>query len=335
MNKRIEFIDVTKGILILCLLYGHMWVFSNMNGNMDSIMLTGFRTMVFYNSFFMQAFFIITGFCSSFNIKFRTFLWKNIKTLILPALILSAISYVYSGCILGFKNNILEFICSYLNWLTIGSPWFIASMFWGKIIYWFLCRLDPIWQIIFIIFLYIFGLSLNKYGVCNIQWHQHTLLMLPYLFLGHFIKPRFDVIKPYIKYIGIIGGISILLQTLSHIYFNTFIPTHDFVINISYKTIPLHFVNVISGTSFVIFISSQINLNFLKKIGKGTLIIYLLNESIFKILISFFTDVYNPESGWICLLYYSLLYLSITLIFFILINFIYNKSYLKWIVGKW
>ena len=145
MNKRIEYIDVAKGILILCLLYGHLWVYSKINGNMDCIIQTGFKTMIIYNSFFMQTFIIITGFCSSFKIDFQPFLIKNLKTLVLPAIILHAISYVFSGFIFGFKTNIIEFICSYSNWLTIGSPWFIASMFWGKILYWFIYKLKFVW----------------------------------------------------------------------------------------------------------------------------------------------------------------------------------------------
>ena len=65
-KPRITYIDVAKGILICCLLYGHIRVYGPMDGLQDDVMQFMSKTGPLYGAFFMQTFFIITGFCSSF-----------------------------------------------------------------------------------------------------------------------------------------------------------------------------------------------------------------------------------------------------------------------------
>ena len=336
MNKRIEYIDVAKGIVILCLLYGHMWVYASILGYKDNVIQNGFKSVVFYNSFFMQTFFLITGFCSSFNIKYYTFVWKNLKTLIIPSLVLCTISYLFNGFISGFNKNLFEFIYSFYNWLTDGGPWFIISLFWAKIIYWGLNRTNIKIQLFVVLLLYVLGLFLNKHGVRNIQWHQHTFMMLPYLMMGHFVRMKFHIIQPYLKYIGICGVICISIQTLLNYLYNSFVPTHDLYINVTYKTIPLHCINVMLGTSFVIWASSSIKYKgILQNFGRGTLICYLLNGMVQIPVLHLFNKIYDSNNYFNCILFYSLSYFSTVIIFYFLIKIIYDNSYLKWIVGKY
>lgn len=67
--KRIEYIDVCKGMLILLVLIHHIPQAGNWACGMDSLVLdyiNGYSFIVC--SFFMQAFFVVSGYCSSFSL---------------------------------------------------------------------------------------------------------------------------------------------------------------------------------------------------------------------------------------------------------------------------
>ena len=87
-TDRIPWIDISKGILILCLVYGHHKLFAMRSGYEDGVTVFIQHSMRFYAVFFMQTFFIITGLCSSFTTQFSKFIWKNVKTLLIPAALL-------------------------------------------------------------------------------------------------------------------------------------------------------------------------------------------------------------------------------------------------------
>lgn len=96
-KKRIEYIDVAKGVLIMCLFYGHSIIYGRILGvDEEATHLIG-KTQLLYEGFFMQSFFLITGFCSSFKIPISVFIWKNIKTILLPGMLLSVLgNYIWS-----------------------------------------------------------------------------------------------------------------------------------------------------------------------------------------------------------------------------------------------
>lgn len=87
-RPRIAYIDIAKGILILCMLYGYIRVYGPMEGMNDPVMHVMSHTSGLYGAFFMQSFFIITGFCTSFTGGGKKYIWKNIKTLLFPSMLL-------------------------------------------------------------------------------------------------------------------------------------------------------------------------------------------------------------------------------------------------------
>lgn len=84
-RPRIAYIDIAKGILIMCMLYGHIRVYGPMEGMNDPVMHIMSHTSGLYGAIFMQSFFIITGFCTSFTGGVK-YIWKNIKTLLIPSI---------------------------------------------------------------------------------------------------------------------------------------------------------------------------------------------------------------------------------------------------------
>ena len=91
-SERIPYIDVAKGILILLVVYDHlpdvyMYLLNLSNSHIEYLN----DTQWIFKLFFMPAFFCITGMCSNFNKNFKPFLISNLKTLIVPNVLLGII----------------------------------------------------------------------------------------------------------------------------------------------------------------------------------------------------------------------------------------------------
>ena len=69
MSKvRYDWIDVAKGILFCCMLYGHIRVYGPMDGLKDDVMHLMGKTVHLFDAYDMQSFFVITGFVSTFDV---------------------------------------------------------------------------------------------------------------------------------------------------------------------------------------------------------------------------------------------------------------------------
>ncbi len=337
IKKRIKYIDIAKGVLICCLIYGHMLIFARADGYNDLVMPIMQKSVKLYNAFFMQTFFIITGFCSSFNKTFVRFLWGNLKSLIIPSVIMVMISYIIQQLFMNHTQYIGPSL-NIVSWLTLGGPWFVISMFWAKMIYWGVVKLAIRTQLIVLGLLYLIGIALNILDIIpNYSFHRHTLLMLPYLFVGCYFKNHMDTVNRWLFPVGLFGAVSIVIQfVIAHYVDSYHIPTHDFYISIN-KTFYIHIINAISGSAFVLWLSRKINQShILETLGKGTLLIYLWDGLINRIVIRIFPPPFhNSDSILLCVFYHATVFILMLVVFYILIRCIYGTKYLSWIVGKW
>lgn len=330
MKQRIEYIDIAKALLILCLLYGHMFMIARFQGYNDNVNNFAKSFVRLYATFFMQSFFIITGLCSSFNLEFKSFLWKNTKTILIPGITLTILDrFIYNL----LPGNPFEYTPTAIDWLVDGGPWFIIALFSCKIIYWFIYKLDIKKQLVLVWGGYIVCLIVRVlFKTPNFICYQHTLLMLPYLCIGCLAKQYIERINHVIPIIGLVGIVVLIIEFV----FELPMPIHDYNIGVSVKSFPIHVLNVLMGTAFVFWISKLINKNtFLQLIGEGTLIIYLLNECILKAIINLLSPIYCATNTASLVLFYSLVYVLLVLSFVVLIKLIYSSRYLSWIVGKY
>ena len=127
--NRIAYFDIAKGMLILGLLISHFRVNCTHLG-----IISGFRYLdmfiITYSGFFMQCFFFISGFCSSFNISAKTFLSKLFRQLVLPLFFFDVINFTLNKMGVQTAYNVFTFP-TYLNYL-----WFIRALIIAKIIVW-------------------------------------------------------------------------------------------------------------------------------------------------------------------------------------------------------
>ena len=271
IKERIQYLDTTKGILMLCLLYGHMRLISNGMG-INDLVLRGINTTVgFYVCFFMQTFFIITGFCSSFNVPFREFLWKNVKTLIFPALVLTIISFTVEASMLpgSWWNSFKGMLLTLPNWLVDGGPWFIISLFWAKVLFWFVLKLDKKAQVGVMVFLYLAALWLNSsQSFPNYQWHRHTFLLMPYLAFGYYLKNHRNAIEMHLGKWAALGSVLILVENILYHTPYFALPWQDYNINITFYNFPLHIVTALTGSATVVYVARKLcKLQVLSKLG--------------------------------------------------------------------
>lgn len=341
MNKvRYDWIDVAKGILICLMLYGHVRVYGPMDGLNDNIMKLMSYNDGLYDTFFMQSFFMVTGFCATFNVSFKTYLWKNIKTLIFPALLLVCCSEYYKLIFFSHQFN-FEPIENLSHWLVKGGPWFIWAMFWAKIVYWPIAHLKLLYRTVAVSLIYLLGLASYMFGAENYQWHQHALLMVPYLFVGEWCRSNMELVEKCLKYVAIAGAISILVQNIvSRLGFFS-LPQHDFAICLSFRNFPVHVVNSIMGTAFIFWVSRNIceGIKFcaglLRVLGTGTLVIYLWNGIVYRTIIRTLMPLYMPDRLLYCFAFHVFALVLCYEAFYFIIRLIYGRKALSWIVGKW
>lgn len=211
---RLHYIDVAKGLLILTVLCHHVphvsAIYNVNNAFVDFLK----STSVIYISFFMPAFFIITGYCTNFfKYNFIKFFLNNCKSILLPAFCLGFISLwlklCSSGCTdldeyckLGFRTLILQ-----------GGPyWFLASLFLSKMIVkiWMVStkkisknRNYDIYTLMFFLMLLCLSIVLNV-RVSNVWYFVHAFGLSVFLCIGSLIRKYNYLEKPFVMLSG--GG---------------------------------------------------------------------------------------------------------------------------------
>ena len=334
---RLEFIDIAKGILIMCMLFGHVNVYGPMDGVQDRFMNLMSYPCVIFSAFFMQAFFIITGYCSTFNVDFKVFLWKNVKILLIPSILLFLFSEFFKLIVFSNTFSLLPFY-KLITWVANGAPWFIMAMFLAKLIYWPISRMKWEWQLLLLLIIYLSGL-LSHYYIPNYNyaWFQHTFLLIPYLFIGRLIRIYclWDNLK-LLRFSAIVFSLIIIIQVFLSSLEIYVIPSHDHSICITFENFPIHVLNSILGTFFIIYISKRISCSrFLSTLGTGTLIIYLLNGVVYRSIIRISYSIYNSDNLLLCVFFHFFTFILCYVVFYLLVRVVYRYRSLSWIVGKW
>ena len=81
MKERVHWIDVAKGLMMIGMVLNHIINYSAKMGVDISSFPWGEVGSV-YGVFTMQSFFILSGYTTNFNHKFKTFMWKQVKGLL-------------------------------------------------------------------------------------------------------------------------------------------------------------------------------------------------------------------------------------------------------------
>ena len=202
-KKRIDWIDVAKGIAIILMVIGHIIPFNNL--------------IVWIFSFHMPLFIILSG--VTYKIpkdkeNLKTNFKKYLKKLFLPyaitIFICTIIRVIKSVDIFSldifFKELIKYFVwgngCDYtflgINFTGVGPIWFLITLFFSKLVFDFINykvgRTNLITNIIIYSFCLLLGLEIGEVTWLP-QGFDLVLIFLFYLYAGYLFKTQFDNLK--------------------------------------------------------------------------------------------------------------------------------------------
>jgi len=343
-KERLDYVDVAKGLLILSVIWHHLPLDASKYGGISSPTLSFMDyANSFYVCFFMQAFFFITGYCSNFNKTIKEQIWRNFRTLIVPAFCFCVICTGIRALTRGSFSPFMKF-CQADFWLYgFKSYWFLFALFLAKNIYAFIIHgLNNVkygkyikWSLIFVLLIFSVKTGYKNqtpddHGLLpNYLFWQNALINLPFLALGDQLKGKLN------DKIMWVGSIAFMVLILILFAAPTYIPRVGQFPSMHIRHI-LEFLTLGSlGSIFVLQMSKFIKKwGGVKWFGKESLIVYCMHGLILNIMITIIANYVIYPLGVVSSVLYIICVMLSTVV--ILIPFIYlvNTKYLSWIIGK-
>lgn len=281
-KQRLPWIDVSKGLLILFVVLGHIEYYAQEFVGSHSYDFLH-HIMFLYLPYYIPAFFVVTGFCSNFDVPFKTFLVKNIKTLLVPSVLIGFLVarwielFLYGG---GLSvSNFLSI--NYMELCMTGGHWFLTTLFLSKMVLYFQQKYykeKPFWTFVILLIIMLLGSILyNRNIFPNIWYYKHTMILLPFLFIGTWLRKNPQWIdKSYNKF----AGFGIIIVAFFMQRFGMPYPYIVGAIGVFWGNFLLCVVMVMSGTLMVFSVSKKIQgCKPFEILGKHSLMIFLLHSA--------------------------------------------------------
>ncbi len=278
-NSRISYIDIAKGISMICIILGHFEVFTIIR--------------IVY-TFHVPIFFLISGYFISNKIKMSDFIKGKAKRLLIPfyitCLIIMALELEASFFVGGIGQTFIYWIKAILyaagSWhhkpfeiIPIGSIWFLWALFWGSIFLRLSLNMKKHMRIIFIGTIFLIG-----YYTRNIFWLplsiQPGACATLFMYIGYLIKinkDTIDKISPQIKIVG--SFVALIISILFIKNFKTF-----FLVECDIGRGVIDIIGSLCSCWIVILISQFIDKHtnilkkFFTKIGQHSLILLCVHN---------------------------------------------------------
>lgn len=279
-------VDIAKGILICFLVLHHIEWIEVGTRCVDNVLLSLFRENVFPSLFvcyFMQAFFMISGYCSNFEKDVKSFVIGQIKILLIPNAVFAVLCALYHSDLSHLPETLL---------LYGGGLWFLTAMFLSKVCYFFIWRAlkNHVFVISILLFVSFFGTLLNQYQWFeNIWWHRHAMDMAVYIAIGHLLIKKNFIESNWALFFVVAYLFILIVCNLTH----TALPivTASFSCNI--VSWPLHVLLATCGSIAFIKLCSYWKQNaVLEYLGRNSLIIYMWHLEVLCTFISIFEGAF-------------------------------------------
>ena len=285
-KERVHYLDTAKGILILVVLVCHFtWI-----GSLFQIKTYTCQALdafeMFWTPFFMAAFFCVTGMCSSFGGNWRAFLFKGIKQLLLPAIVLGLLS-AFIGYIITYGRVEVQVLTILKN---CGGYWFLTALFIAKVAYYFTAKLPAWLNLSACLMLYAVGCLLHKTGAAeNVYSFEQGLIFLPFMHLGHWLRSHTQILDHTAVWLALYPAIFAVCLALGYK-----LPGVWSIIHISWIDILPHLVITAAGILFVLVLCKNTRrIPLLELCGKQSLFIYCLHLVFIERAFELFS-VYSP-----------------------------------------
>lgn len=337
MKHRENWIDVSKGILILLVVLGHIHFIAKMNGVNYHPLEVLDQYYGVYGCFYMAAFFFLTGMCSNFDTRYKDFIVKNAKSLIIPSITLIPISVVMTKILCGGGNFLpkealsLGYMIRYISYL-----WFLVALFFSKQIYYFVRQQNKPRQIVVSLVLFLTGAILGIWGYPNnfFCFKQAFVFML-FLFIGEQYRRYHNSATKNSMQVFLLTMACLFCGIISYsLYSGNNIPSLAKHFSVQYSEIPIYLVLSVSGTFTIIGVAKLLSgWQFLAYIGRYSLIIYGLHFGFLEVFfILFGSSITNTNEGFAFAYLFSCLCAVVSMC--LLCANILNLKYLRWLLGK-
>lgn len=332
-SKRLKYIDLCKGLLICAVILGHIVLFQRVYAPEKDITceFIGDIKRIFFNPYYMPAFFLVTGFCSKFDIDFKSFFIKVFKTIKIPAVTLTAVGLIIRKVGQGVTDP-----SSYLHLGLIHSwyesdLWFLDSLFLGKLAYWFIYRYikSPSLRILLCVSLFFFAyvmgnvLHYKEYGRL-----QHTLYLILFIAIGHQFKnylteKKITILSIIIYFFFII--LNITLEIKQPIITGDIIVGSDSVLQL--------FILSISGSFGILGVCKYLKSNkLLEYYGRNSLVFYCMHIPFLMVVCQLYRII-PTNNIYVSILTYCM-FIFLTFLFCHLCVMLFNTKYGKYFLGK-
>ncbi|MCQ2471193.1 MAG: acyltransferase family protein [Clostridia bacterium] len=269
MKERIHWIDISKGIAILCVFIGHTISTPKI-----------FSDFVYY--FHMPLFFFMSGYCFSAKRNTKDFIVNKLKTVVLPIFTLGFTGSVIVAVLMNFlKHEEIQWKWIFLNPVIQYKEhcllWFLASLFVALTVFYFIVRIfkDKLVPIaITSILLSVSTLVLIKTTSIFLPWNiQTSLVSLMFISVGYIIKKTSFYKK--LNHIWVLVATAFACIIFGYLNDNFFesVEMHSN----DYGNPLLFYLSALAGCLMVMSFSILIEKNsVLEYFGKNSLIFYAL-----------------------------------------------------------
>lgn len=329
MEKRIEWVDNAKGYGTIFVIFSHAyqgllvsWLFPHL----------------------LPLFFFLSGYTFNSKISFTQLLKRRIKSLLVPYLFLGLIvvlSYAFQFKQLNL-DSLLNLLIGFLFQQRFLTIWFIPCLFILNIIAYCLIKISD--NEYFLIVVSLLSLIVGDYYYRNINavlyWNIDICLMaLPYFLTGYIIRKK-DIINKYLYRLNqpIVFMVSIVIYTLTW-YLNYRLGYEMDMFSGIYGNIIYNTINCFSGILCTIIISINTKNNFIKSIGRNSIVYYILHQyTVFPLVQSVFDAIkletlLNFTSSYLPLII-SILKTAVTILITTVFNKLLHKLNLGFIIGR-
>lgn len=321
-KERLHYIDALKGILILLVIIHHTTWQAEMNGVDNALFLSVNEINFLIVPFFMAAFFAVTGYCANFDKPYPQFLLADVKTLLFPSVSLVVVAALLRYCMMGEWD---------FSWITphrlsrfLSLHWFLPALFWVKQIHYWLQKTNIYLAWGGYLMFTVVGFYLVGHCV-EYWWFYHALMFAIYLHFGTQLKN--------VEFRPIYCMMYIVMVVAMKLIFGD-VPYVTSEISMRIWQMPLFIVSAFLGTVSIFYLSKRINSNgFLEFLGRNSIVIYCIHFTVMADYYRIFAKVLNVCNINQSLFALILLYVTVVLTT-IAVSILLNKTYSKWIIGK-
>lgn len=326
MKERVHWIDISKGIAIICVFLGHT-------------VSSPSEISHFVYSFHMPLFFLLSGYCFSARRKFGDFVLTKLKTIVLPIFTLGLTGAVFVSALSRYFNHeVIDwkwvFLNPFVQYKEHSLLWYLAALFVALIIFYGLTKLLKDKSLPLVISSFILaGISYTaiKLFRFDLPWNIPTaLIALPYISIGYSIKKSDFSEKLNHIWVPVVSFLGCLVSGYCNQKFFGGVEMHTN----AYGNIGLFYLSALLGSLAVISLSILLKKNsVLEYFGKNSLIFYALEpvQYFVNFLLKSFYPYYSASK--ICAYGFTLGAIVIICLLSSIASFIINK-YLPILIGK-